>query len=260
MTQDDWLNFWFKPQLFMHESWFESLDGRLLNKASSALAWHLSFDYVCDVFRLSTEFIEVEEGLVQNILADLLRNDETVLDLAAMMMSTQAIDKSMSTHMRRKVLQRHRALSLKKRFLGICQSLTEREFGVYFVFLAVSMATHRQTNLSGNENITAKAPLWSRIRLLFPRETVEKIELAGKQVPRMAANDAAIRRAWREIMNLKHELKPEFAMTDADTTIAEIDMEAANDTEASVDETGEVKASSDPLADYVDEEPQAMAS
>ncbi|VUD40260.1 hypothetical protein TDB9533_00043 [Thalassocella blandensis] len=224
MNQDDWLNFWFKPQLFMHESWVGQLDNALLDKQSSALAWHLSFDYVCDTYRLNKEYQELEDGLVKNILRELLANDETILDLASMMISSVAIDKNMSTETRRKILQRNRALSLKKRFLNVCQKLDAKEFGIYFIFLAVTISL---------------PSLWSRVRLMFAQETVAKIEQICKEVPRLASNDAAIRRAWKEIFNLKQELKPDFAMANVDDTLASMEADAANDVPAHILEAQE---------------------
>lgn len=214
MNQDDWLNFWFKPQLFMHESWVGQLDGTLLSKQSSTLAWHLSFDYVCDTYRLTKEYHDLEDGLVKNILCELLANDETILDLASMMVSSVAIDKNMSTETRRKILQRNRALSLKKRFLNVCQKLDEKEAGIYFIFLAITISL---------------PSLWCRVRLMFAQPTVAKIEQICKEVPRLSSNDSAIRRAWKEIFNLKQELKPDFAMANVEETLAAMESEAAND-------------------------------
>lgn len=215
MSQDDWLNFWFKPYLFMHDSWVLLLDEKLLNRDSSALAWHLSFDYLCECYCLPQEYLDIEDGLIKDILGELLKDDKKILDMACMMISSVVVDENITIATRRKILRRNRALSLKKRFLVTSHNLDNNELGIYFVFFAVT---------------TINPELWSRFRLLFPKDSVEKIEQTGKEVPHSLANISAIRRAWKEIFNLKRELELESVMINAKETMANIDAEVENDT------------------------------
>lgn len=197
IAQDEWLNFWFKPQLFLDQSWYSAIDERLLHARSSSLAWHISYSYVCDCLKLPEEYVEVKPGLAANIIHDLLQNDRTIIGLATMMVSSLAVDTQLPTELKRKVLQRNRALSLKKRFAEACDNLQDREYGIYFLYLAIMLETPQ---------------LWRRVRLMFKRETVENIEQAGKRVPRTEANAKAVRRAWNEIFQLKNVLRPGSAV------------------------------------------------
>ncbi len=196
---DDWLNFWFTPQLFFHGSWFAALDQRLLSAKSSSLAWNTSYDYVCDVLRLPVEVEEPCGGLAGQIIKDLMQNDRSIVNLATVMVSSKAIDSSMSIDIKRKILQRNRALSLKKRFAQACDELSDNEFGVYFIYLAVMLDTPK---------------LWRRVRLMFKRDTVEKVERAGRKIPRSEVNTKAIRRAWKEIYVLKGVVRPQHGLSD----------------------------------------------
>ncbi len=195
IMQEDWLNFWFKPQLFIHRTWIDEIDKRLLNKNSSSLTWHLSYGYICSLFRLPKVYQELDDGIARNILQLLLQKDETVIDVATMMISGVSNNKSMPLNFRRKILQRSRGLSLKKRFLNNSDDLSVSEYGIYFVYLAVEFLT---------------PTLWRRVRLIFPRATVENIEEAGKQVYRSEVNEKAVRRAWRYILNFISEIKSEI--------------------------------------------------
>jgi len=244
VNQDDWLNFWFKPQLFMHDSWVSMLDQTLLNRHSSALAWHLSFDYVCDCYQLPPEYSEFEDSFVKEILDELIKNKKELLNIACLMISGVAVDNSTSIAIRRKILQRNRALSLKKRFLANKQNLDDNELGIYFIFISI---------------IRTQPELWSRFRLFFPKESVKKVEQAGKDVLSLKANDNAIRRAWKEIFRLKQELTPDFSLTTADDAIGLIEAEATNDTlEVSTDELTDETLDS-PHKEHIEQQ-QAMAS
>ena len=218
MNQGEWLDFWFKPQLFMHESWIPMLDETLINKQSSTLAWNLSFHYICDCYQLPEEYFEIENDLTEDILHELLKSNKAIINMACLMVSSLVVDKSVSLALRRRALQRHRALSLKKRFLTNCQSLNGDEFGIYLVFLSVISTTPK---------------LWSRFRLLFPKSAVEKIEQTGNEAPRSKANDNAIRRAWKEIFYLKNELEKNLSITSTESAIAVVDAVKTIDTQKS---------------------------
>ncbi|TQV84066.1 hypothetical protein FKG94_05210 [Exilibacterium tricleocarpae] len=220
IQQDDWLNFWFKPQLFIHQSWYGELDERLLNQNTSALAWNWSYDYICDCYGLPKEYVALEDDIASKILLGMLENRDTTMDLAEKMASGVVNEKSMSVDIRRRILQRNRALSLKKRFFDVCTGLEKGQFGLCFLHLTMSFS----------------APdLWKRVRLLFLRETVEFIESTVKQMSCLEANGKAAKRAWVEILNMKDELEPNFSITHRDEKVSDSGVEAAND-EAQVGE------------------------
>ena len=126
----------------------------------------------------------------QQILKDLLEARNTIDSFATLMMGGRTDGEKVATELKRKILQRSRALSLKRRFAEADDRLNEESYGLFFTCLI----------------FTVMAPeLWKRVRLLFDKERILLLEEIAQDVKRTDANLKAIRRGWNEIYNLREE-------------------------------------------------------
>ena len=194
LDNERWLSFWFKPYLYLHASWMQDLDQRLITEQSSSLAWHVAYPYICAIYQLPQRYQTMTEGMVNSVVSDLVNGDENIIEMASFMLSGSCKPGAISLAMRRVFLQRSRALSLKKRLYEPTHNIAESDSGLLLVYLLC---------------MCVDANSWQRIRLLFDKQRVSAIENNSQAIAFSDANKKAVQRAWNEIYQLKREIEAE---------------------------------------------------
>lgn len=194
LDNERWLSFWFKPYLYLHSTWMQDLDQRLLTGQSSSLAWHVAYPYLCSIYQLPQHYRTMTDGMVNSVVSDLLNGDDHIIDMASFMVSGSCKAGAISLAMRRIFLQRSRALSLKKRLYEPTQNIAESDSGLLLVYLLC---------------MCIDANYWQRVRLFFDKQRVSVIENNSQAISFSDANKKAVQRAWNEIYQLKRESEAE---------------------------------------------------
>lgn len=207
LDNERWLEFWFKPYLYLHSSWMKDVDQRLLTENSSSLAWHVSYPYVCNVYRISLHYRDMTEGLINNVIFDLLAGGQDVVDMASFMLGGISKSDNFSQTQKRILLQRSRALSLRKRLYDPTENIPEQECGLLLIYLLCQCVDPEY---------------WQRARLFFEKSRVLSVERGGKFIPLSDANKKAVQRAWNEIYQLKPQPEVEQPLDTVDASNDEV--------------------------------------
>lgn len=183
-----WIDIWFKPYSYLHDTWRHSIDNRLLSDTSSSLAWQSSYHYLCDLLKLQADYCDEDNTFIQALLNDLWNKDFQILDMAAFMVTGTFKLADVELEQKRFLVQRSRALSLRRRLFEPVPCLSELDAGLMLVRLLCQCVD---------------SLAWQRIKLFFDKNRVSFIESSVSAIDFSDITRRSIIRACNEIYQLK---------------------------------------------------------
>lgn len=189
-TTEAWLDIWFKPYLYMHRSWMCNIDQRLLTDTNSSLAWQGSYQYLCRALELRCDYRELHSDFIRALANDFFNGEYQALDMASFMVTGTFKLDDVELEQKRFLVQRSRALSLKKRIYEPIGFLSEIDAGLLLVRLLCQ---------------AIDLDAWQRIRLFFDKSRVNFIEASANAIELTDITRRSIIRACSEIYQLKYQ-------------------------------------------------------
>lgn len=187
---DTWIDIWFKPYLYLHKSWMSNIDQRLLTDSNSSLAWQGSYHYICSALQMRADYCELRSDFIKALVEDLFKGDFQTLDMASFMVTGTFKLDDIDVEQKRFLVQRSRALSLKKRVYDPIRFLSEIDAGLLLIRLLC-----QSTDIDS----------WQRIRLFFDKSRVNFIEESANAIELTDITRRSIIRACSEIHQLKYQ-------------------------------------------------------